>query len=180
MAIDSIKTGLARSKKYPSGYTLKGLEIGKKYSRKDALRLLLWQNDESSTVYGYRTKYQTCPIFINYHKSDDISETTKYEDTFINESLLHWYSRSNLTTDSTEVQDIIHSTTQEIALHIFVKREESEGSDFYYMGPAEYIQNSASNHKIGEVENKAPIVTMDLSLQTPMDYQLFHYIVRED
>ena len=180
LAVDSIKTGIARSKKYPAGYTLKGLEIGEKYSRKDALRLLLWENDESSTVYGYRIKHGTCPIFINYHKSDDISDTTKYGDEFINESLLHWYSRSNLTTQSTEVQNIINSDKQDIALHIFVKREESEGTEFYYMGPADYNDGSADDHEIGEFGNKAPVVTMDLSLHQAMPYQLFQYLVRED
>lgn len=179
LVTDAIKTGLARSKKYPAGYTLQGLEIGEKYSRKDALRLLLWDKDESSTVYGYRTKHQTCPFFINYHKSDEISDTTKYEDAFINESLLHWYSRSNLTTKSAEVQEIIRSDELDIALHIFVKREESEGTDFYYVGPATYNENSADDHEIGDVGNKAPVVTMDLTLHQPMTYQLFQYLVRE-
>lgn len=180
LAIDSIKTGLARSKKYPAGYTTYGLEVGEKYSRRDALRLLYWANDESSTVYGYRIKHGTCPIFINYHKSDEISDTTKYEDTFINEQLLHWYSRSNLTTDSTEVQQIITSEDLSIQLHIFVKREESEGTEFYYLGEAVYTDDSAQNHEIGEVDNKAPVVTMDLALQTPLTYQLFQYLVREE
>ena len=180
LVVDAIKTGLARSRKYPAGYTLKGLEIGEKYSRKDALRLLLWENDESSTVYGYRIKHGTCPIFINYHKSDEISDTTKYGDEFINESLLHWYSRSNLTTRSTEVQDIIHSVERKISLHIFVKREESEGTEFYYMGPADYNDGSADDHEIGEFGNKAPVVTMDLSLHQAMTYQLFQYLVREN
>lgn len=179
LAVDAIKTGLARSRKYPAGYTLQGLEIGEKYSRKDALRLLLWENDESSTVYGYRIKHQTCPIFINYHKNEDISDTTKYGDEFINESLLHWYSRSNLTTRSTEVQDIIHSAERNIDLHIFVKREESEGTEFYYMGPADYTTGSADDHEIGDVGNKAPVVTMDLALHQPMTYELFQYLVRE-
>ncbi|HLR92592.1 MAG TPA: DEAD/DEAH box helicase [Atopostipes sp.] len=180
LIIDSIKTGLARSKKYPAGYTLSGLEIGQKYSRKDTLRLLLWDKDESSTVYGYRIKHQTCPIFINYHKSDEISDTTKYEDTFINEGLLHWYTRSNLTKKATEVQDIMSSDDLDIDLHILVKREESEGTDFYYLGQASYNEGSAVDHEIGEVGNKSPVVTMDLTLQQPMTYQLFHYLVRED
>lgn len=180
LAIDSIKTGLARSKKYPGGYRLDGLEVGEKYSRKDTMRLLLWDKDESSTVYGYRIKHQTCPIYINYHKSDEISDTTKYKDTFINEHLLHWYSRSNLTTASTEVKQIVASETLGIDLHIFVKREEGEGSDFYYLGKADYQKDSADNHEIGDVGNETPVVTMDLGLQTPMSYQLFQYLVRED
>ena len=183
LAIDSIKTGLARSRKYPAGYTLTGLEVGEKYSRKDALRLLLWENDESSTVYGYRIKHQTCPIFINYHKDEDISDTTKYEDAFINESLLHWYSKSGKTTQSTDVKEIIASDKLGIDLHIFVGRKVGKGSngtEFYYLGEANYNNGSAVDHEIGDVGNERPVVTMDLSLQTPMSYQLFQYLVRED
>ena len=183
LAVDSIKTGIARSKKYPAGYTLNGLEVGEKYSRKDALRLLLWEKDESSTVYGYRIKHQTCPIFINYHKDEDISDTTKYEDAFINESLLHWYSKSGKTTQSSDVKEIIASDDLGIDLHIFVGRKVgkgSKGTEFYYLGPANYNDGSALDHEIGEVGNERPVVTMDLSLQTPMSYQLFHYLVRDD
>lgn len=61
-----------------------------------------------------------------------------------------------------------------------MKREESEGTEFYYMGPAHYIADSADDHEIGDVDNKAPVVTMDLALQQPMSYQLFQYLVRDD
>ncbi len=33
-------------------------------------RLLNWDKDESSTLYGYKYKYGTCPIFITFHKDD--------------------------------------------------------------------------------------------------------------
>ena len=53
-----------------------------KYSRKDVCRLMNWDKDESSTIYGYRIKHNTCPIFVTYEKQEDISDSTKYEDAF--------------------------------------------------------------------------------------------------
>lgn len=180
LVIDLIKTGLAHTKKYPAGYKVKGLEIGEKYTRKDALRLLLWKSDESSVVYGYRTKHDTTPIFITYHKDDEVSETTKYEDAFINEHLLRWYTRSGLTIESNEVQSIIHSKALENELHLFVKREDTSKSDFYYLGELAYNEGSAKNEKIGVAGEEKPVVTMDLTLKTPMSYTLYQYLVRED
>ena len=52
--LDIIQTGLYRSEKYPQN----PLTIGEKYSRKDAVRLLNWDKDESSTVYGYKVKHE--------------------------------------------------------------------------------------------------------------------------
>ena len=57
-----------------------GLSLYQKYSRKDICRLLNWEKDESSTVYGYKIKYDTCPIFVTYHKKEDIAKSTMYDD----------------------------------------------------------------------------------------------------
>ena len=61
-----------------------GFMLYDKYSRKDVCRILNWDKNEESTMYGYRIKYNTCPVFVTYHKNDDITGSTKYEDTFIN------------------------------------------------------------------------------------------------
>ena len=61
-----------------------------------------------------------------------------------------------------------------------MKREDGEGTDFYYLGEIFYNEGSAQNHQIGEVGNIAPIVTMDFTLQVPMSFELFNYLVREN
>ena len=66
--LDIIQTGLDRSEKYPQ----EPFTVGAKYSRKDVVRLLNWEKDESSTVYGYKIKHGTCPIFVKYHKADEL------------------------------------------------------------------------------------------------------------
>ncbi len=122
--------------KYYYGFKLYG-----SYTRKDACRILNWLKDESSTVYGYRVKYNTCPIFVTYQKSDDISESTQYEDSFIDRSHFHWWTRSKVTIESKEVNEIRKSSTLKL---LFIKKNDDEGSEFYFMGAVNH-ENSISN-----------------------------------
>ena len=59
-----------------------GFKLYGSYTRKDVCRILNWAKDESAVVYGYRVKYNTCPIFVTYKKDENISESTKYDDRF--------------------------------------------------------------------------------------------------
>lgn len=117
--LDIIQTGLYRSEKYPQN----PLTIGEKYSRKDAVRLLNWDKDESSTVYGYTIKHGTCPIFVTYNKKDDITETTQYQDGFLSNKVFHWYSRSNKHFETKEVAEIMQSNDTRLTLHLFIKKK---------------------------------------------------------
>ncbi|PKY90524.1 DUF3427 domain-containing protein [Falseniella ignava] len=175
VANDIIQTGLYQSKQYPAGYQGQ-LDIGMKYSRKDACRLLNWNTDESSTVYGYKTKHGTCPIFVTYHKNEDISDSTMYEDQFRNQQIFQWYTRSRRTLASKEVQQLYHSQATGLQIHLFVKKEDAEGSDFYYLGPVQTHPESFCETKIPANNQLLDIVTMDLILETPVKYDLYHYL----
>ena len=48
-----------------------------------------------------------CPIFVNYHKEENISESTKYEDEFVNNKEFDWMSKSNRKLGSNDVQSIL-------------------------------------------------------------------------
>lgn len=45
-----------------------GFKLYGSYTRKDVCRILNWAKDESAVVYGYRVKYNTCPIFVTYKR----------------------------------------------------------------------------------------------------------------
>ena len=97
------------------------LVLYQKYSRRDVCRILNWEKDDSSTIYGYRIKYGTCPIFVTYEKKDDISETTKYEDQFIDPQVFSWMTRSRVSLDSTESQEIIHHDENGLKIYLLFK-----------------------------------------------------------
>lgn len=112
------------------------LVLYQKYSRKDICRLLNWERDDSSTIYGYKIKNNTCPIFVTYEKKDDIASSTKYEDQFMNQKIFSWMTRSRVSQESTEAQRIIHYAENDLKIYLFVKKSDGEGTDFYYMGKA--------------------------------------------
>lgn len=152
-----------------------GLEAGQRYSRKDACRLLNWEKNEQSTMYGYKVDYtsQTCPIFITYHKHEDVSASTAYGDEFLNESSLHWFTRSRRTLQSGEVRAIVENR---IPLHLFAKKDDAEGTDFYYLGEAR--SSNAQQAKMPESEGTAlDVVTMTLGMESPLEQSLYEYLV---
>ena len=151
-----------------------GFMLYEKYTRKDVAKILNWEKDHSATMFGYRIKDNACPIFVTYHKKDDISEAIKYDDYFINPRQFNWMTRNRVTLQSKEVLQF--KKYREIGLRIllFVKKSDSEGSDFYYMGdmqPIEYHQKNIANDK-GE---KLPIVNIVFNMDTPVEENLFRY-----
>lgn len=73
--LDVIDYGLLKYKtEYNTQVEGENLTLYAKYSRRDVCRLLNWPNDDSSTLYGYRVKHNTCPIFVTYDKKEDISD----------------------------------------------------------------------------------------------------------
>lgn len=114
------------------------LVLYQKYTRKDVCKLLNWKSDCSSTIYGYKTERNqgplVCPIFVTYKKSLDDDASTNYQDNYIDSSLFNWYSRNKRTHESDEVAAILDQSRNHIQIMLFVKKNDDEGRDFYYMG----------------------------------------------
>lgn len=151
------------------------------FSRRDASRLLNWPNDDSSTIYGYRVKYHTVPIFVTYHKKDEVESSIDYGDEFIAPDVFHWFTRSNLTLNSKEVKAIIAAKENNTTIHLFTKKDDGEGFDFYYMGQTTIIENTPKEENMLDKHGKEiPVVTMDMVLEQPVQYEIhyyFHYLV---
>ncbi len=67
-------------------------------------------------------------MFVTYHKSEDISESTQYEDAFIDRSTFSWMTRSRKTLQSEEVRTILSSDCDS---YLFVKKSDDESGEFY-------------------------------------------------
>lgn len=152
------------------------LKLYEKYSRKDVCRLLNWPHDDSSTMYGYRIKHNTCPIFVTYHKDEGISESTKYEDQFVDKEIFSWMTRSRVRIDSREAQAIINYRETDLAIHLFVKKSDDEGKDFYYMGSAKPFNPEETTIKDNK-GNDLPIVNFKLKLDCEVKDELYSYFV---
>ncbi|MGM1030471.1 MAG: DEAD/DEAH box helicase [Actinomycetota bacterium] len=146
---------------------------GRQYSRKDAVRLLHWPKNSSSTVYGYKVDQTTrsCPIFNTMHKSDDIAASTAYEDELLDPSTMLYYSKSKRTLQSPDVAAIVSGR---IDLHVFAKKDDADGSAFYYLGRAD-AQNPEQTTMSGGDDTALNVVRMQLRFDQPIDAGIFDY-----
>ena len=168
---DVVQSAKEKSKPYRLDQPL---TLYEKYTRKDACRLLNWKNDESSTIYGYKTKHQTCPIFVTYHKKDEVESSVNYGDEFLSPDVLKWYTRSSRTLESEEVKQIINAKENHIDVHIFVKKDDDEGSDFYYLGKATPDKNTVQQDKM---DDGKPVVHMNMVMEHGINSKLYEYLI---
>jgi superfamily II DNA or RNA helicase/HKD family nuclease len=169
--MDSINYSIETFKKsYKNEYYKNGLILYNKYSRKDVCRLLNWEKDISSTIYGYRTRSGATPCFVTYHKSDEIESTINYNDYFINPTTFAWESRSNRKLDSNEIKDVINSNR----ILLFIKKKDGEGTDFYFMGEVSIIPDSIEQSTMPD--SKLPVVHFKFQLEQPVIPSVYFYI----
>ncbi len=178
-----IEYGIQRYQDVYSGHDRNNLVLYQKYSRKDVCRILNWEKDVSSTVYGYRIRHDTCPIFVTYEKSDDIASSTKYQDEFerissdpeiFSNRIFSWMTRSRVSETSPEAQQLIHARENGLKVMLFLKKSDGEGTDFYYMGealPIGWKQTTILNDKKEEL----PIMNFKLELKQEVRKDIFDY-----
>lgn len=173
-----IDLGFSKHKKLlSSGISANGFVMYEKYSRKDACKLLNWESDEASTIYGYKIQYKTkpltCPIFVTYNKSDEIDDSIKYEDVFIDNETFSWMTRNGVRIDSKEPTTIMAQKENNIRIQLFVKKSDGEGRDFYYVGEMEPLK--AEQQTMISEGKTLPVVNILFRLKTPVRQDIFSY-----
>lgn len=143
-----------------------------KYGRKDVCRILNWDIDISSTLYGYRTRNNITPCFVTYKKSSEISESTKYNDHFIDSKTFAWESRSQRNIGSPEIQNVIDSKR----ILLFVKKGDGEGTDFYFIGDCKIIDGSIKQDKM---EDGKPVVHFSFDLDEEVEEGILKYLTTD-
>ena len=169
---DIIETGLHLARhKYDWDAEMK---VGLPYSRHDSARLLNWPSDVVPLNFGgyYLDKTTgTCPIFVTYKKGENISGTTKYEDEFLDPSLMRWSTKNKRTQQSPTEKQIING---KVDMRLFVKKTDEDESSFFYLGKV-----SSSSPQDGTIQNDAgdpeSVVKMNLHLEQPVDNGLFDF-----
>ena len=178
--MDCLEYGMKRATLKPEEKIINdNLVLYRKYSRKDVCKLLNWKSDCSSTVYGYKTETSTpeytCPIFVTYEKAEDISETTKYDDVFIDNTRFSWMSRNRRTSKADEVAALIDQPNNNIKIMLFVKKNDGEGSDFYYMGKMKY--NSFADTTMKDKDgSRVSVVNIQFDMEIPVPQNLYNYL----
>jgi superfamily II DNA or RNA helicase/HKD family nuclease len=178
---DLVDTGLALVDREAA--TSSTFTPGRQYFRKEVLRLLCWPRKWVSTLYGYKVDTATgpvpaCPIFVTLHKASGISASTAYEDELLDASSMRWYTRSRRTLSSIEVKPIV---ANDVRLYVFVKKDDAEGTDFYFLGEATSHDARETRMRISGIPGPT-IVQMTLRFRTPIEsglYDYFHPVLLE-
>ena len=156
-----------------------GFVLYRKYSRKDVFRILnVAENPVAQNVGGYLVSpnKEHCPIFVNYHKEEHISESTKYEDEFVNNKEFDWMSKSNRTVNSNDVKSILGQNGP-IRLPLFIKKNNDEGMDFYYMGDVTPELNQVEQTTMPNDNGKQlSVVKIRLNLTDPLTSSMYNYL----
>jgi len=158
-----------------------GFLLYRKYSRKDVFRILNWdENPIAQNVGGYivSSDKTNCPIFVNYHKDENISDTTKYEDGFLNNYEFEWMSKSRRSLNSPDVIAICNYK-RGLRLPLFIKKSNGESADFYYMGDVTPIDESIVETTMPDGEgNNISVVKMTFLMKQPVEDSIYEYLIR--
>tara|TARA_Y100001980_G_C14469296_1_gene249779 strand:- start:51 stop:938 length:888 start_codon:yes stop_codon:yes gene_type:complete len=166
--LDSIEYSIKTfDRNYHKNKFISGFILYKKYSRKDVFRILNWeQNPVAQNVGGYMIspKKENCPIFVTYQEN-------QYDDRFVDNETFEWESKKNRTLKSPDVIEI--KTNKNLDLPLFVKKDDAEGSDFYFISFLTPINNSFK-----EVINKNGdrVVRIRFKLKNPIEEKLLEYL----
>lgn len=175
-----IDFGISRYKEnFSIRYQDTNLVLYQKYTYEDACRLLNWEKNEVPlNIGGYKfdKKTKTFPVFINYDKQDDISDTTKYEDHFTAYNRLIAISKSGRSIDSEDVQNFIHAKERGIDVQLFVRKNKDDkiSKEFYYLGRMT-ATGMVKEFVMPNTEKTA--VEIEWMLDTPVREDIYEYIV---
>ena len=118
-----------------------------------------------------------CPLFVNYFKDlENIPETQKYEDQFINRFEFQWFSKSNRTLKSNDVQ-AIYNSGDKLRLPLFIRKYNDEReSDYFYMGDLKpkHIEEVLSGEE--NSTKKVKSVKIIFEMKNPVDESMYDYM----
>lgn len=172
---DAIDCGLEINAKEYSDRDEAGFVLFSKYTREDACRILNWEKNEYATIYGYKVKHGTCPIFVTYDKSEDISETTKYDDHFLDRRTFSWITRPNRDLEGSEVVRIRQHRETGLIIPLFIKKADDEGADHYYMGLVDPIVERIRESETGGKK----VVNIPMRLRQAVREEIYEYLTND-
>lgn len=175
-----IDFGILRYKEnFSMRYQDTDLVLYQKYTYEDACRLLNWERNEvplNIGGYKYDKKTKTFPVFINYDKQDDISDTTKYEDHFTSSDHLIAISKSGRSIESEDVQNFLKAKERGIDVQLFVRKNKDDkiSKEFYYLGR---MTSTGAVKEFVMPNTDKTAVEIEWALDTPVREDIYEYIV---
>lgn len=174
--------GISRYKRdYSKTYGQTDLVLYQKYTYEDVCRLLNWeQNEVPLNIGGYKfdKKTKTFPVFINYDKAENISDTTRYEDHFVPgfRDRLIVISKSGRSMQSEDVQNFLKAKERGIQVELFVRKNKDDkiSKEFYYLG---HMTASGNAKEFTMANTEKTAVEIEWILDVPVREDIYEYIV---
>ncbi|MBU3192638.1 DUF3427 domain-containing protein [Clostridium algidicarnis] len=180
MVEELIDFGIERYNKcYSNRYMNTSLQLYEKYTYEDVCRLLEWKKGEVAlNIGGYKfdKTTKTYPVFINYKKSSDITDTINYEDRFQSPSQLIAISKVGRTITSDDIVQAYNAEENGIEMSLFVRKNKDDkvSKEFYFLGkikaigkPIQFIMKNTSK----------TAVEIKYQLVTPIREDIYDYII---
>lgn len=174
MLKDTLITGKLKSKAFAQSTALTRFQ---KYRRKDVIRLLNWKRQMiNQNIGGYTDSKDQFVIFVTLEKGDNFAGAQMaYEDELLDASTMNWFTKAPRTLNSPEVIKL--QRPKDYDIHVFVKKSDDEGSDFYYLG--EVKPDLKSINQLEKPDNKGTmkkVVEMRLKFLRPIETKLYRYL----
>lgn len=163
---------------YSQRYQNTDLCLYKKYTYEDVCQLLNWEKNLvplNIGGYKYDQHTNTLPVFINYDKEEDIADTIKYTDHFVDPQTLVAMSKSKLKLNSKGMDIFTQAKQRETIIHIFVRKNKDDktSKEFYYLGIGNII-----NIKQEYMADHIPVCEILYHLDQPVRQDIYDYIVK--
>ncbi|MDO5040398.1 DUF3427 domain-containing protein [Clostridium sp.] len=166
------------NKLYSNRYMDTNLQLYQKYTYEDVCRLLEWEKSEVAlNIGGYKFDKitKTYPVFINYNKPIDISDTINYEDRFISPSQLIAISKSGRTKKSDDIVTAYNSELLGVSISLFVRKNKDDkiSKEFYFLG---YIKTFGEPLEFKMNNTTKTAVEINYNLTTPVRDDIYDYL----
>ena len=167
---------------YASLYKDTSFVLYGKYTYEEVCRLLGWStnvNGQNIGGYKYDADTNTFPVFINYDKSPDISDSIKYEDRFVSEDTLIAISKQPRSLTSPEILRLQAWPGNHMRVFLFVRKNKDDGDskEFYFLGEMGPVQSGYRAIKMPGTDKSAVEITY--RLERPVRQDLYSYITSD-
>lgn len=179
--LEVLDFGIARNRlDYAETYENTNFVLNAKYTYEEVCRLMNWEkniNGQNLGGYFYDEKTNTFPVFINYDKAPDISESIQYEDRFVSPNKLIAISKGNRTLNSPEIQRLQAWPGNGLKTYLFMRKNKDDkgGKEFYFLGEM---------HPTGEFEaiktkSGDNAVEIEYELNAPVRQDIYEFMLSD-
>lgn len=179
MVEELIAFGIERYHKfYINRYMNTSFQLYQKYTYEDVCRLLEWEKGEVALNIGgykYDKTTKTYPVFINYDKSEHITDTINYEDRFVSPSRIIAISKSGRTVTSDDIVTAYNAEKEGVEMCLFVRKNKDDkiSKEFYFLGK---IKAAGTPVQFVMKNTDKTAVEIQYQLLTPVRDDIYEYV----